>query len=158
MRILMICLGNICRSPLAEGILRHKIIQRGLNWQIDSAGTAGWHEGSPPHELSCKVAKHNGIDISGQRSRPIVIDDFERFDFIYVMDRSNYANVKELAGERFNPEQVRMLLNEVTPGENSEVPDPWSYGIDAYQTVYAMLDQACECLIRNLESVQNKSN
>lgn len=157
MRILMVCLGNICRSPLAEGILRHKITERGLNWHTDSAGTAGWHKGSPPHELSCKVAKENGIDISRQQSRPLVVEDFKRFDYIYVMDRSNYAHVKELAGENFDSEQVRLLLNEVYTGENREVPDPWSYGIDAYHDVFTMLDQACECLIQKLVSDNKKS-
>jgi protein-tyrosine phosphatase len=157
MRILMVCLGNICRSPLAEGILRHKITQRGLNWQTDSAGTAGWHQDTPPHELSCKVAKENGFDISGQRSRPLVVEDFDRFDYLFVMDRSNYSNVKHLAGERFNPEQVKMILNEVYPGENREVPDPWSYNIDAYHSVFEMLDQACEQLIENILSAQKNN-
>lgn len=157
MRILMVCLGNICRSPLAEGILRHKINNRSLKWHIDSAGTAGWHEGTPPHELSCKVAKLNGFDISDQRSRPLVAEDFDRFDYLFVMDRSNYTNVKELAGVRFNPAQVKMILNEVYPGENREVPDPWSYGIDAYHSVYDMLDQACEQLIENILNAQTKN-
>jgi protein-tyrosine phosphatase len=160
MRILMVCLGNICRSPLAEGILRHKINNRALNWHIDSAGTAGWHKDTPPHELSCKVAKQNGFDISDQRSRPLAFEDFDRFDYLFVMDRSNYSNVKQLAGERFDPNQVKMILNEVYPGENREVPDPWSYGIDAYNEVYAMLDQACEYLIENilLAQIENKQD
>ncbi len=158
MHILMVCLGNICRSPLAEGILRHKINQRELNWQIDSAGTADWHEGIPPHELSCKVAKQNGFDISEQRSRPLKVEDFDRFDYVFVMDRSNYSNVKQLAGAGFNPNQVRMIMNELHPGENREVPDPWSHSIDAYHSVFAMLDQACDQLIENLllEQTENK--
>lgn len=153
-------MGNICRSPLAEGILRHTINQRGLNWHTDSAGTANWHEGVPPHELSCKVAKQNGVDISDQRSRPLLVEDFDRFDYLFVMDRSNYSNVKQLAGAGFNPNQVRMIMNELHPGEDREVPDPWSYGIDAYHSVFAMLDQACEQLIENILCAQtdNKPN
>jgi len=157
MRILMVCLGNICRSPLAEGILRHKITQRGLNWHTDSAGTADWHEGVPPHELSCKVASQNGFDISDQRSRPLKLEDFDRFDYLFVMDRSNYSNVKQLAGERFGPNQVKMILNEVYPGEDREVPDPWSYNIDAYHSVFEMLDRACEQLIENILTAQTES-
>ncbi len=93
MRILMVCLGNICRSPLAEGILRHHTQQQDLTWNIDSAGTGAWHAGEKPDPRSIEVAQKNSIDISGQRARQFVLIDFDRFDQIFVMDAENYKNI-----------------------------------------------------------------
>ncbi len=149
MKILMVCLGNICRSPLAEGILQHKINNAGLNWKVDSAGTSDYHEGEPPHHLSQKVAKLNGVDISYQQSRPFKAEDIIAFDKIYVMDEANYNEVKRISGKHFNADKVDYLLNCSTPGSNGCVPDPWYGGEDGYHNVYAMIDEACEKIISN---------
>lgn len=147
MNVLMVCLGNICRSPLAEGILQHKAQSAGLSWKVDSAGTGNWHLGEPPHPLSLKVARLNGIDISKQRARQFRPDDFVLFDRIYVMDNSNYADVKRMAGHYWKQEKVDLLLNEVFPGENRNVPDPWFGEEDGYHEVFALIEQACQCII-----------
>ncbi|MBC7652458.1 MAG: low molecular weight phosphotyrosine protein phosphatase, partial [Deinococcales bacterium] len=140
----MICLGNICRSPLAEGILLHKANACHLNILVDSAGTANYNVGKGPHDLSQKVAKLNGINISNQKCRQFKKTDFEVFDKIYVMDISNYNDVKELAGNYFNEHKIDLILNELYPNQNIEVPDPWYGGFEDFKKVYAMLDEACE--------------
>lgn len=148
MKILMVCLGNICRSPLAEGILQHKANALQLNWQVDSAGTAGYHVGEAPHHLSQKVAKQNGIDISKQQCRQFVKEDLLHYDFIYVMDNSNYNDVKRMSQELWNEHKVDLLLNELFPGENKNVPDPWYGNEDGYHTVFDMIDRACEKIVK----------
>lgn len=149
MKILMVCLGNICRSPLAQGILQHKIKQAGLNWQVDSAGTSSLHKGEAPHKLSQKIAKLNGVDICAQQSRPFVAEDMIGFDKIYVMDTENYDEVKRISGKHFNAAKVDYLLNATTPGSNNYVPDPWFGGEDGYHRVYKMIDKACERIVNN---------
>jgi len=149
MKILMVCLGNICRSPLAEGILQDKINKAGLNWQVDSAGTNGYHVGEATHRLSQKVARMNGIDISGQLSRKFIKEDFERFDKIYAMAADVISEMKSIAGDKFIAAKVDLILNEKYPGQNRDVPDPW-YGTEpGYHTVYELIDNACEQLIKN---------
>mgnify|MGYP001546008681 CR=1 FL=1 len=144
----MVCLGNICRSPLAEGILQHKADERHLNWEIDSAGTGGWHTGEPPHRLSQKIEKNHGIDISHLKARQFVKEDMQRFDKIYVMDSENYNDVKRISGHLFDESKVDQILNESYPGRNKNVPDPWYANTDAaFEEVYQMLDKACEQLI-----------
>ena len=143
----MVCLGNICRSPLAEGILQDKARKAGLNWTIDSAGTNGYHTGEPPHPLSQKVANLNGIDISHQRSRDFLPEDFERYDRIYAMARDVLSDMKQIAGKAYNPQKADLLLNLVKPGKNMNVPDPWYGGEDGYHEVYQILDEACEKII-----------
>jgi protein-tyrosine phosphatase len=143
----MVCLGNICRSPLAEGILRHKAVEAGLDWQIDSAGTAGYHIGEPPHLLSQKVAKLNGIDISKQQCRQFRKDDLLLFNRIFVMDADNYREVKRIAKENWDDKKVSYLLDAVYPGQSKEVPDPW-YGTEKdYHFVFDMIDEACDKII-----------
>lgn len=148
MRILMVCLGNICRSPLAEGVLQHKANKAGLQWSVESAGTGAWHAGEPPHHLSIKVAKLNGVDISNQRARQFVQEDFVTYDFIYVMDSSNYIDVKQMSGELWNETKIDLLLNALHPGENRNVPDPWYGKEDGYHKVYEMIDAACDRIIQ----------
>jgi protein-tyrosine phosphatase len=149
MTILMVCLGNICRSPLAEGILKEKCKKAGLNWKVESAGTNGLHNGEPPHPLSQKVAKMNGIDISGQRSRKLVIEDFGRFDTIYALAADVKEEIKLIGKQPFELANVDLLLNECFPGENKDVPDPW-FGEEAgYHKVYDMIELACEAIIKN---------
>lgn len=147
MRVLMVCLGNICRSPLAEGILLHKVRQYGLDWVVDSAGTSGWHAGEQPDRRSMAIAKKYGIDISQQRGRKFDGYDFERFDLIYVMDKANYEDVMALADTPEEQAKVRMILNEINPGKNQEVPDPY-YNDNGFEEVYAMLDKACETIVQ----------
>lgn len=147
MKILMVCLGNICRSPLAEGIMRDKIAKAGLDWEVDSAGTAHYETGCAPHKLSQKIAKDKGVDICSQQCRQFVKEDLERFDKIYVMDAQNYRDVKKIAGDKWDEKKVDLLLNEAYPSENREVPDPY-YGAESdYHSVYEMIDKACDVII-----------
>ena len=149
MTILMVCLGNFCRSPLAEGILLKKITAAGLDWKVDSAGTNGYHVNESPHYLSQRVAKKKGIDISKQLCRRFVPADFDRFDKIYAMAADVVEEMKQISGNKFNPEKVELILNVVHPGENKDVPDPW-YGPEAgYYEVFDLLENACEVLIKN---------
>lgn len=154
MRFLMVCLGNICRSPLAHGILEAKIAEQGLDWTVDSAGTSGWHAGGPPDKRSVQVAKKYGLDISSQTSRQFRHYDFDAFDAIYVMDRSNYANVLALAETDEERAKVHIILNEIYPGQNREVPDPY-YDDNGFEEVYAMLDKACEAVIERWAKASN---
>ena len=148
----MVCLGNICRSPLAEGILQQKIKAAGLNWVVDSAGTNGYHINEAPHRLSQKVAKKRGIDISKQICRRFVVEDFERFDKIYVMAADVVDEMKELTGSKFDDKKIDLLLNELYPGENKDIPDPW-YGPEAgYNEVFDMIEEACEVIIKKYKN------
>jgi protein-tyrosine phosphatase len=151
MRILMVCLGNICRSPLAEGILQHHAWKAGLQWSVESAGTAAYHIGEPPHKLSTKVAKMNGIDISKQRARKFIKEDFLNYDFIYVMDSQNYIDAKHIGGKLFDETKIDLLLNELHPGENRGVPDPWYGEEDGYHEVFTMIDKACKRIVAKHE-------
>lgn len=149
MKVLMVCLGNICRSPLAEGILQHKINEHQLNWIVDSAGTSHYHVGEAPHHLSQKVALQNGINISQQQCRQFVAEDMIRFDKIYVMDANNYNEVKRISAKHFNAAKVDFLLNELYPLQNQEVPDPW-YGTEQdYYTVFDMINKACDKIVQS---------
>ena len=141
MNVLMVCLGNICRSPLAHGILESKAPE---NWNIDSAGTSGWHEGERPDTRSIITAKGRGLNIDQQRSRPFLAEDFERFDIIFAMDSSNYTNITRLAPDEASKAKVRLIMNEAYPGENRQVPDPYTGGQRGFEDVYDMLDLAIE--------------
>jgi protein-tyrosine phosphatase len=147
MKILMVCLGNICRSPLAEGILKHKIEKAGLDWIVDSAGTNGYHVGEHPHPLSQKVANLNGIDISFQYARKFVSEDFQRFDKIYAMARDVMEEMHWIAKGKFDPAKTDLLLNELYPGENEDVPDPWSGPESGYHVVFKMVNEACDKIV-----------
>lgn len=144
----MVCLGNICRSPLAEGILQHKVDERGLDWEVDSAGTSGFHANEKPDKRSIRVAKTKGIDISQQRSRQFRGWDFEAFDIIYVMDSSNYRDVIAMAQSEEEKAKVKLIMNELEPGKNIAVPDPY-FGEFGFENVFEMLDQACDAIIRH---------
>ncbi|MCY7327991.1 MAG: low molecular weight phosphotyrosine protein phosphatase [Saprospiraceae bacterium] len=143
MRILLVCLGNICRSPLAEGILRHKAAQRNLDWQIDSAGTGEWHIGHSPDQRSIATALRHGIDISEQRGRLFQKADFERFDKILVMDSRNLRDVLRLAKTDEQRAKVERILQYSHPGEDRSVPDPY-LDDDGFEAVFVMLNVACE--------------
>ncbi|HEY6902580.1 MAG TPA: low molecular weight protein-tyrosine-phosphatase [Puia sp.] len=147
MKILMVCLGNICRSPLAEGILQHKADAAGLGWQVDSAGTNGFHIGEAPHPLSQKVGRLNGIDISGQRARRFTAADFQQYDRIYALAGDVLDNIRRVAGKAYDPARADLLMNELHPGRNEDVPDPY-YGPEAgYHDVYKMIDEAADRII-----------
>lgn len=147
-RILMVCLGNICRSPLAEGLLRHKIQQLGLSHQVDSAGTANYHVGEAPDVRSQKVALAHGFDISLLKGRQMQKADATEFDFIFVMDKSNLQNAKEIIGED-SDSQAKLIMDVLHPEKNIEVPDPYYGDMSNFQQVYDMLDQACDQIIQN---------
>ncbi len=142
----MVCLGNICRSPLAQGILEHKCRERGLSWQVDSAGTGNWHFGSPPDKRSIEVARKYGIDIRDQRARTINSSDFTEFDRIYAMDMSNYQHLLKWALDDEEKNRIAMIMEEVSPGDYIDVPDPY-FDDDGFEQVYRMLDDACEKII-----------
>ena len=146
MKILMVCLGNICRSPLAEGILRHKCEQLGLDWHIDSAGTGKWHIGSAPDKRSIQIAAKNNIDISGQRARSIHSSDYEQFDIIFAMDTNNYRDIMHWALDKQEEAKVKLILEEIYPGEKRSVPDPY-FDDNGFQQVFDMLDKACDKII-----------
>jgi protein-tyrosine phosphatase len=149
MKILMVCLGNICRSPLAEGILQHKSNQAGLNWTVDSAGTNGYHIGEPPHPLSQKVALQHGIDISQQRARRFSGVDFSRYDKIYALAGDVLSEIRTLARKDYQAGKVDLLMNELYPGKNMDVPDPY-YGTEpGYHEVFKMIDEACDKIIQH---------
>ncbi len=144
----MVCLGNICRSPLAEGILKSKVDPSRI--LVDSAGTAGYHVGSSPDDRSIAVARKFQIDISQQRCRRFVIEDFDRFDHIFVMDQSNYQDVLELAQQESHIRKVRLILEE-TNLDYEEVPDPYYGGESGFDHVYQLLDNACNVLAERLK-------
>lgn len=146
--VLMVCLGNICRSPLAEGILKSKVYSH--KTFIDSAGTGAYHVGEKPDSRSIAIATINGIDISNQKARKFVVNDFDKFDLIYVMDQSNYENVIAQARNENDIAKVHMILNEVFPGEDLDVPDPYYGGDFGFKNVYNMLDQACDVIAKKL--------
>ncbi|MFV0540007.1 MAG: low molecular weight protein-tyrosine-phosphatase [Aestuariibaculum sp.] len=147
-RILMVCLGNICRSPLAEGILRNKLPKD--SYIIDSAGTASYHIGSPPDKRSIAIARKHNINISNLQGRQFNVSDFDNFDLIYVMDGFNYNNVTALARNNNDKNKVNFILNEVYPNKNFDVPDPYYGSGDGFVNVYQMLNEACSIIANKL--------
>ncbi|MEO1517662.1 MAG: low molecular weight protein-tyrosine-phosphatase [Bacteroidota bacterium] len=143
MKILMVCLGNICRSPLAEGILQEKISSRQLDWQVDSAGTGYWHVGESPDPRSVEVAARHQIDISGQRARQFEAADLDRYDLIMAMDSANYRSIMRHASSKEQEDKVHLIMNFWQPGYNENVPDPYYGAGDGFERVFQMLDKAC---------------
>lgn len=147
-KILMVCLGNICRSPLAEGILASKLPKN--KFKVDSAGTGSWHIGNNPDERSIAIAKKNKLDISKQKGRQFSTSDFDEFDYIYVMDNSNYKDVVKLSNNKSQAEKVQLILNELFPNENVDVPDPYFGLQNGFDSVYKMLDEACDLIAKKI--------
>ncbi len=156
MKILMVCLGNICRSPLAEGILRNKILLKATevkslrNVIIDSAGTGNWHEGEHPDKRAIQVAKMFGVDISRLIARQFSVNDFNEFDVIFAMDHDNYRNILLLARNPSDKNKVRLLLNADQPDSNRSVPDPYYGGEDGFINVYKLIETSCNAIVKEL--------
>lgn len=148
-RVLMVCLGNICRSPLAEGILKSKVDPNKV--YIESAGTGDYHVDDSPDPRSIAVGKRYGLDITDQRGRQFSPEDFDRFDHIYVMDTFNYDDVIAQARNEEDKKKVKLILDEVFPGEKVDVPDPYHGGDHGFENVYEMLNEACEIIASKLE-------
>ena len=148
MRILMVCLGNICRSPIAEGVLKHKARQNRLDWIVESAGTESYHIGSAPHKYSQKVCRTKGGDISAQRARQFTSADFAKYDKIYAMADDVYDEIRRIGGRDADMTKVDFFLNELMAGSNASVPDPWYGEEDGYLPVYEMIEKACDAIIR----------
>lgn len=142
----MVCLGNICRSPLAEGILQSKANELGLNWKVDSAGTGAWHVGEQPDPRSIKIAQRNGIDISKQRARQFAARDLATYDLIFAMDQTNLRNILRFATDADQEAKVHLIMNVVQPGANRNVPDPY-YDDNGFRLVFEMLTEACEEIV-----------
>jgi protein-tyrosine phosphatase len=150
-KILMVCLGNICRSPMAEGIMRQKIEKYKLDVSVDSAGTIANHVGEAPDKRSIANGLKHQVDISDLRARLFRISDFDVFDFIFVMDSSNYKNVIGMARNTADKKKVNLIMNELYPRTDIEVPDPYFGGEEGFDKVFHLLDLACENIARNLE-------
>ncbi|WP_232827436.1 low molecular weight protein-tyrosine-phosphatase [Winogradskyella aurantiaca] len=148
MRILMVCLGNICRSPLAHGILENKL--QDSNYLIDSAGTASYHIGELPDHRSIKVAKANGIDITSQRARQFKTSDFDVFDRIYAMDESNLDNLKTLARDENDLNKLRLFMDANPNSAYNYVPDPYYGDFSGFEEVFNLVDETCNIIARDL--------
>lgn len=144
----MVCLGNICRSPLAEGILASKLPKN--DFFVDSAGTGHWHVGNPPDKRSILTAQKNGIDITNQRGKLFKPSFFQEYDYIYVMDTNNYADVIKMAKNEEEKKKVQLILDELFPGENVDVPDPYNGIQSNFDQVFEMLEEACESIANKL--------
>lgn len=150
MKILMVCLGNICRSPIADGLLRKKVKEQGLGIEVDSAGTIALHQGQAPDYRMIETARKNSTDISMLRARQFNISDFDYFDLIFAMDFSNKKNILALARNDEDRSKVHMLLGELTDQAEASVPDPY-YGTQKdFDHVYDLVDQATDILIKKL--------
>jgi protein-tyrosine phosphatase len=145
MKLLMVCLGNICRSPLAEGIMQRLADEQGLNWHVDSAGTGSWHVGEGPDRRSVRVARNHGIDISRQVCRQFRRKDFSDFDHIFVMDKYNLSDVLAMAPDEEAAAKVKLLLG------NREVPDPY-YDDSQFEPVFVLIELGCKEIVKQLSS------
>ncbi|MEL4308773.1 low molecular weight protein-tyrosine-phosphatase [Joostella sp. CR20] len=150
-KVLMVCLGNICRSPLAEGILKAKV--NPTNVFVDSAGTSNYHIGSKPDARSIQIASKYNIDITNQRGRQFTVKDFDDFDLIFAMDNSNYKNIVSLARNQKDESKVHLILNKIHPGENMDVPDPYYGGTTGFENVYKMLDKATDVIVKEISNL-----
>jgi len=149
-KVLMVCLGNICRSPMAQGILDSKIKEQGLNVSVDSVGTASYHIDQNPDPRATAKAEEHDIDISLYRGRQISTADFDEFDYIYVMDNYNYQDVLNITRDEEDKKKVKMILNKIFPDQDMSVPDPYYGGEEGFENVYQLLDKACDKIIEEL--------
>jgi len=152
MRILMVCLGNICRSPIAEGVMQHKIKEHGLGWVVSSAGTESYHVGEAPQPWSQKVCRDHGIDISHQRSVKFTKNDLYNYDKIYAMATDVYEEMRRIVGYKADMSNVDLFLNELHPGQNESVPDPYGGPEYEYEFVYELVDATCNAIIKKYKT------
>jgi len=150
MKILMVCLGNICRSPLAEGIMRQKMHKYSIEGEVDSCGFEKFHQGDPPDVRSIKIAEENGLDISGHKAHLFVPSYFDNFDRIYVMDNKNYRDVLSMARNDDDIKKVFFIMNEVYPGKNMPVPDPYMGNMTDFKKSWDLLDTATEKIAESI--------
>ena len=148
MRILFVCLGNICRSPIAEGVMRELVRQQGVPWTVGSAGTNSYHTGEPPHRHSQRVCAERGVDISGQRARRFCAEDFADYDLVYAMADDVLDEMRSMAGPLFDEGKASLFLDELYPGEHRSVPDPWYGDLQGYYPVYAMIEEGCRAILK----------
>lgn len=146
----MVCLGNICRSPMAEGIMRSKIEDQQIDASVDSCGTADYHVGDSPDYRAQLTLRDHDTDISDLRGRQFSVEDFDAFDYIYTMDKANYDNIIALARNEEDRKKVEMIMNKLYPGENIPVPDPYYGGQQGFEDTYSMLNLACDHIIEEL--------
>jgi protein-tyrosine phosphatase len=148
-RVLFVCLGNICRSPLGEGIFRHLVTRAGLDaeFEIDSAGTGSWHVGAPPHHGSQRVARDRGVDLTGQRARQVQAVDLQRFDYILAMDSENFADLNSLARNSKTTAQIHRMLDFAPRLGMRDVPDPYLGGPEGFDQVFDLVEEACQGLL-----------
>ncbi|MFI5148687.1 MAG: low molecular weight protein-tyrosine-phosphatase [Bacteroidia bacterium] len=155
-KILMVCLGNICRSPLAEGILRHKLVKAGiLTVSVDSAGTADYHVGQAPDERSIANALRHQIDISKHRGRQFKLGDFSAYDHIYAMDASNLDHIISMANTDEDRSKVSLILTELYADKQTSVPDPYFGGEEGFEQVFQLLDKACDAVLTKITNSKN---
>ena len=152
MKILMVCLGNICRSPIADGLLRRKVVENNLDVEVDSAGTIALHAGSAPDKRMITTANKRGTDISTLRARQFTVSDFDTFDLIFAMDNSNKSNILKLARNSDDEQKVHLLLSSITNREEANVPDPYYGDMSDFEHVYDLVDDATEVLIEKIKS------
>ncbi len=151
MNILMVCIGNICRSPMAEGIMRHKIKERGLDWTVDSAGTLSYYAGEPPHAISQELCIAHGIDISAQRARQFLKSDLNQFDLIYVMSDDVLIKVRGMLGSQSDTTKVGLFLEELYPGEHRIVPDPFGGTTADFLHAFELIEKGCEAILNKYQ-------
>jgi protein-tyrosine phosphatase len=147
MKILVVCLGNICRSPLGEAVLQQKAAEAGLDWIVESAGTNHYHIGEPPHALSQKVAALNGLDISRQRARRFTTDDFQKYDKVFAMAKDVREDILNMAGDKTDHSKLELFLEKLWPGKEMDVPDPWYGPEPGYHEVFKLIEEAADAII-----------
>jgi len=150
-KVLFVCLGNICRSAIAEGVLRNKIYEQGLNMEVESAGTASYHVGESPDERMQQKAIEHGLNISNQHGRQFTVSDFDEFDYIFAMDESNQNNILRLTRNESDKKKVELFLNLSHPNQDLSVPDPYYGGEQGFEDVYQMVNTACDDFLNGLE-------
>lgn len=147
MRVIFVCLGNICRSPIAEGVLRHKLLEKKLEGIVASAGTSDWHQGDAPHRSSQKVCRQNGVDISRQKSQAFVREMFTEYDLIFAMDSNNYKDLMQMTNSQEDQTKIKLFSSLIPNFEPQDIPDPYYGDFSGYEHVYKMIDELCEQLI-----------
>lgn len=152
----MVCLGNICRSPIAEGVMRQKVKQHGLDWVVESAGTESYHTGQPPHRHSQKICKEKEIDITEQRAMKFTAAHFNQFDIIYAFAGDVYDAIRRIGGSKADMNKVDYFLNELHKGSNMAVPDPYYGTEEGYTTVFDLIDKTCDAIIENYKHGNHK--